>query len=87
MIHFDTIHFNLKIHCINFISQIALVETTARCRLLSLKCLLKIRAYPYPKIHPLKPIVVKGLGKIIDDRKRVVRILAAKVRNEWLVIE
>jgi hypothetical protein len=49
--------------------------------------MLKIRGYPYPKIHPLKATVVKGLGKIIDDKKRVVRILAAKVRNEWLVIE
>lgn len=30
--------------------------------------------------------VVKGLSKVIDDKKRTIRLLGAKVRNEWMII-
>ena len=55
-------------------------------RTIALKCLLKIRYFPYTKIHPFKNLVVRGVGKVTDDNKRAVRLFAAKVRNEWMVI-
>ena len=56
----------------------------------SLKCLSKLRELspeiiPYSKLHPMKVLVLKSLGKVIDDKKRVVRKFAAKVRNEWML--
>ena len=66
--------------------QISQLDAAARSRSIALKCLLKIRNFPYPKIHPYKNKVVKGVGKVTDDRKRAIRLLAAKVRNEWLIL-
>lgn len=34
----------------------------------------------------MKTAVVKGLSKVIDDKKRAIRLLGAKVRNEWMII-
>lgn len=34
----------------------------------------------------MKISVVKGLSKVIDDKKRAIRLLGAKVRNEWMII-
>ena len=66
--------------------QISQLDAAARSRSIALKCLLKIRNFPYPKIHPYKNKVVKGVGKVTDDRKRAIRLLAARVRNEWLIL-
>jgi hypothetical protein len=41
----------------------------------------------YARLHPLRQGVVRGLGRVLDDRKRVLRRAAAKVRNEWLVMD
>jgi hypothetical protein len=41
----------------------------------------------YARLHPLRDTVAKGLRPALDDKKRAVRRLAARVRNEWLVME
>ena len=70
----------------SFLNQVSQNDPAARSRSLALKCLLKIRYFPYIKIHPMKMTVVKGLSKVIDDKKRAIRLLGAKVRNEWMII-
>lgn len=34
----------------------------------------------------MKASVVKGLSKVVDDKKRAIRLFGAKVRNEWMII-
>ena len=34
---------------------------------------------PYSRIYPVRTAVVRGLGRALDDRKRAIRRLAAKV--------
>ena len=34
---------------------------------------------PYSRIYPVRTAVVRGLGRALDDRKRAIRKLAAKV--------
>ena len=68
--------------------SIALTEERALTRRQALSCLLDMSArYPYPRLFPLKKAVLKGLQGVVDDKKRAVRILAAKVRNEWTVMQ
>ena len=37
---------------------------------------------PYSRIFPVRTAVVRGLGRALDDRKRAIRKLAAKVRAD-----
>lgn len=37
----------------------------------------------YDILHPSKSIVVKGLGKVLDDPKRAVRKEAVDARTAW----
>ncbi|TFJ84477.1 hypothetical protein NSK_004462 [Nannochloropsis salina CCMP1776] len=60
---------------------------TARLRVLALGSLLEITRLPYAKLHPYRTSVSRGLLAPLDDRKRVVRQMAVKVRNEWLVMD
>ena len=89
--HFSVLSESLAGH----ISTIApacvrLAQTAApgrdRQRALSLLLLL-CSTYPYHKLYPVQSEVVRGLLEVLDDRKRAVRMLAAKVRNEWSVLE
>ena len=67
--------------------SIALTESIAKSRRLALEYLLDIcTSYPYHQIFPIKKLVIKGLQLALDDKKRAVRLLAAKVRNEWCVV-
>ena len=59
----------------------------AKLRCMALECLLKMcELYPYHKLYPVKKIILKGLQNVVDDKKRAIRILAAKVRNEYSVL-
>jgi len=42
--------------------------------------------FKYSILHPLKPTVIKSLGKIVDDRKRIVRKSAANARLKWYLM-
>lgn len=53
----------------------------------ALKCLLFLVQAPYSKIHPLKQLVIKEVGKVLDDKKRSIRQLASTVRNAWIVLK
>lgn len=59
-------------------------------RYLSCQCLFyisKLAMQSYTVLYPMKKRVLKGLGVYgLNDKKRVVRMLAAKVRNEWSVL-
>ena len=59
----------------------------AKLRVLALGSLLEITRLPYAKLHPYRAMVSRGLLAPLDDRKRVVRQMAVKVRNEWMVMD
>lgn len=59
----------------------------ARLRVLALQSLLEVTRLPYAKLHPYRGQVSKGLLAPLDDRKRIVRQTAVKVRNEWMVMD
>jgi hypothetical protein len=57
------------------------------CRHQALEILLALSACPYPKLHPVRQLVITGLARVCDDRKRAVRMLAAKVRNVFFTLK
>ncbi|EQC38839.1 hypothetical protein SDRG_03797 [Saprolegnia diclina VS20] len=59
---------------------------SARDRMDALDCIGVLAATKYELIHPYKEMVIKRLLAPIDDRKRVVRQLAVKVRNKWSIL-
>lgn len=73
---------------------LALVHLACLCpsaseRAQALKCLILIAKadLPYSRLHPLKLPLMKSLKGPVDDPKRVVRLLAARTRNAWAVLE
>ena len=60
---------------------------SAAVRALCLQCLQEMIRLPYNSIHPVRKNVVNGLSFALDDPKRAVRKLAAKVRNAWIVMD
>ena len=86
----DSLNDKMKNH-INTIApacvHIAQTDPTAKLRGMALECLLQMsRLYSYHKLFPVKKMILKGLHKVLDDKKRAIRILAAKVRNEYSVL-
>jgi hypothetical protein len=72
--------------CIS-IAQSSPQLTSTKIRYQSLMYLLEIcTLYPYYQLFPVKGEVMRGLASIVDDKKRAIRILAAKLRNAWSVI-
>ena len=73
---------------------IAQKDELARVRVQALQVLLAMVAtdvagklvLPYSRLYPLRKFLIKGLTQVIDDKKRAVRKLAARVRNEWSVV-
>ena len=59
----------------------------ARLRVLALQSLMELTRLPYAKLHPYRAQVSRGLLAPLDDRKRLVRQTAVKVRNEWMVMD
>jgi hypothetical protein len=39
----------------------------------------------YDVLHPIKPFVLRELGKALDDKKRAVRKEAVDCRSKWYV--
>jgi hypothetical protein len=56
-------------------------QASPATRHLALEVLLALSVCPYPQLHPVRQVVIRGLARVCDDRKRAVRMLAAKVRN------
>jgi len=52
----------------------------AKDRHAALECLAKLATIPYELVHPYKDVFV------LDDRKRLVRHLAVRVRNQWSIL-
>lgn len=59
----------------------------ARLRVLALEALLALTRLPYAKLHPYRAQVSRGLLAPLDDKKRLVRQMAVRVRNEWMVMD
>ena len=60
----------------------------ARLRVAALHCLqLMSMKFVYSKLHSHRLFVIKELGRVLDDKKRIVRQLAAIVRNEWILLQ
>jgi hypothetical protein len=62
-------------------------QASPACRHQALEVLLALSACPYPKLHPVRQLVTRGLARVCDDRKRAVRMLAAKVRNVFFTLK
>ncbi|OQR89536.1 MMS19 nucleotide excision repair protein [Thraustotheca clavata] len=59
---------------------------TSRDRMDALECIGGLATTKYELIHPYKDMVIKQLLIPLDDRKRVVRQLAVKIRNQWSIL-
>ncbi|KAF0688164.1 Aste57867_20197 [Aphanomyces stellatus] len=59
---------------------------SAKDRMAALECVGSLASTKYELIHPYKESVIKSLLGPLDDRKRVVRQLAAKIRNQWSIL-
>jgi len=57
-----------------------------RTRLAALECLAAAAALPPARIFPLAERVIRELGTVLDDRKRLVRAEAVKCRSAWFMI-
>eukprot|EP01125_Pyxidicula_operculata_P012859 TRINITY_DN4241_c0_g2_i2.p1 TRINITY_DN4241_c0_g2~~TRINITY_DN4241_c0_g2_i2.p1 ORF type:complete len:897 (+),score=205.78 TRINITY_DN4241_c0_g2_i2:527-3217(+) len=55
-------------------------------RKLSLQCLSVFTKFQFHQLHPFQGRVLRELKPALDDKKRDVRKLASKARNEWFVI-
>ncbi|KUF97101.1 hypothetical protein AM588_10008074 [Phytophthora nicotianae] len=58
----------------------------AKDRHAALECLAKLATIPYELVHPYKDIVLRKLLLVLDDRKRLVRHMAVRVRNQWSIL-
>uniref|UniRef100_H3GFF5 MMS19 nucleotide excision repair protein n=1 Tax=Phytophthora ramorum TaxID=164328 RepID=H3GFF5_PHYRM len=58
----------------------------AKDRYAALECLAKLATIPYELVHPYKDIVLRKLLLVLDDRKRLVRHMAVRVRNQWSIL-
>lgn len=69
----------------NLLQQIELSSSNpAKVRISSLRCLAILPTQlPFDKIDPFQKLVIRQLGKILDDPKRVVRKEAVDCRHAW----
>lgn len=58
----------------------------AKDRYATLECLAKLATIPYELVHPYKDTVLRKLLLVLDDRKRLVRHMAVRVRNQWSIL-
>jgi hypothetical protein len=71
---------------IPLLMQAACADRLPSRRTQSLEILMFLSTLPFPQVFPVKARVIKGLARAVDDPKRKVRQLAARVRNEWIGI-
>lgn len=81
----DTVALHLKT-IIPVLLTAAQSAATARSRAAAIHCLLELTHLTYAVLHPYKQTVLNGLKAALDDKKKGVRRLAAKARNEWAVL-
>jgi hypothetical protein len=67
--------------------KVAQYDNQAMNRQLALKCVSYLVSLPYPALYPLRKEVIRALGRVIDDKKRAIRMFAAKIRNQWITME
>ncbi|CAH0485091.1 unnamed protein product [Peronospora farinosa] len=60
--------------------------SNAKDRYAALECLAKLATIPYELVHPYKDTVLRKLLLVLDDRKRLVRHMAVRVRNRWSIL-
>jgi len=53
----------------------------------SLKCLEIISEFPIYLLKPYKKQVIRDLGLVLDDPKKIIRQIAVHIRNKWEVLE
>jgi len=55
-------------------------------RALAVESLLElVKRLPFHQVHPIRPVVVKGLLPALDDNKQAVRRRAGACRNAWML--
>ncbi|RZC35490.1 aminoacyl tRNA synthase complex-interacting multifunctional protein 1, partial [Asbolus verrucosus] len=68
--------------------KLAAFDKSMKVRILSLKCLQDYTSsFPTYKLLPHKMEVLKVLGKVIDDKKRIVRREAVEARSQWYLLD
>jgi hypothetical protein len=68
------------------ISQFNTTRHSMALRVAAVDALRGFTALPYPKLHPLRSVVIKGLTPCLDDPKRKVRQHAVACRNDYAVL-
>lgn len=61
-------------------------DPSMEVRMEALNCILQVRAIPVERLLLLRDTITTGLVPALDDRKRKVRKLAVKCRNEWFLV-
>jgi hypothetical protein len=56
---------------------------TAEMRQTALRCLLACMELPYASVFPYRGLALPAIAAARDDRKRVVRLEAARVHRAW----
>ncbi len=77
----------LETHVVRLLTALAAaVEkgTTADLRQTALRCLLACMELPYASVFPHRGLALPAIAAARDDRKRVVRLEAARVHRAWV---
>jgi hypothetical protein len=71
----------------NILLRLSSFNDSMDVRFISIECILEIQNYSFKDIFRFKELVVLGLEKSLDDKKRKIRNLSVKCRNNWIVME
>ncbi|XP_044262588.1 MMS19 nucleotide excision repair protein homolog [Tribolium madens] len=78
---------NLGIFLTRFL-KLTTYDNSMKVRILALQCLQEVTSqFPFSKLLPHKNDVLKVLGKVLDDKKRIVRKEAVEARSMWFLLD
>ncbi|GAB1605862.1 MMS19 nucleotide excision repair protein homolog [Argonauta hians] len=66
--------------------KLAETNATMKVRIASLECLENLTQLPTTVLLPYRREVIRSLGPVLDDKKRLVRKQAVKARGEWYLL-
>jgi len=70
---------------VDFLLNAACLMHESAMRIQALEVLFSLATLPYHLVHPYRALVLKGLAKVLDDPKRIVRSKAVACREKWAV--
>jgi hypothetical protein len=66
------------------LGRAATLGATGAVRETALRCILACLDLPYAALHPHRNLVLPAITSALDDRKRAVRLQAARTRRAWI---